>query len=172
MFKDEIGNKYGKLTVISLVQKSPYAIWKCQCDCGNYIEVPGSSLRSGNTMSCGCLQSKGELLIKNILNELEQEYKTQYTFKDLLSDRQHPLKFDFALFSNKKLIGLIEFQGEQHYRPAEIFGGQEGFERLQEHDKRKREYCSFHNIPLLVVDKKSNLKQEIIDFIKIPSKEE
>lgn len=165
MFKDETGKKYGKLTVISLVKKSPHAIWKCLCECGNYIEVSGISLRSGNTMSCGCLQSKGELNIKNILTELNCSYKTQYTFDDLRSEKNHHLKFDFAIFSNDKLFGLIEFQGEQHFRPAEIYGGQEGFERLQKHDSKKKEYCQNHNIPLLIVDKKSDLKKEILKFI-------
>lgn len=30
--------------------------WRCICDCGNEIEVAGSSLCSGNTKSCGCLR--------------------------------------------------------------------------------------------------------------------
>ena len=36
--------------------------WKCKCDCGKEIIVKGSSLRNGNTKSCGCLHS--ELLSK------------------------------------------------------------------------------------------------------------
>jgi len=30
-------------------------IWSCRCDCGNTIEATASSLISGNTQSCGCL---------------------------------------------------------------------------------------------------------------------
>ena len=32
--------------------------WICQCDCGNIISVKGSSLKSHNTKSCGCLQKE------------------------------------------------------------------------------------------------------------------
>lgn len=31
------------------------AIWRCQCDCGNMVELPGNQLLSGNNKSCGCL---------------------------------------------------------------------------------------------------------------------
>ena len=56
---DETGNSYGMLTVINRVdnraiKKSVRAVWLCECSCGNKIEVLGSSLRSGNSMSCGC----------------------------------------------------------------------------------------------------------------------
>lgn len=35
----------------------------------------------------------------------------------------------------------IEYQGEQHYRPVEVFGGGEAFFRTQERDRRKAENC-------------------------------
>lgn len=31
-------------------------IWKCECSCGNMVEVLSKSLRSGWTTSCGCAQ--------------------------------------------------------------------------------------------------------------------
>ena len=30
-------------------------MWECQCDCGNIVYVNGTSLKNGNTKSCGCL---------------------------------------------------------------------------------------------------------------------
>ena len=38
------------------------AIWLCKCDCGNFIEVSGTDLRSGHTKSCGCMHK--EMLAK------------------------------------------------------------------------------------------------------------
>ena len=60
-FKDEIGNKYGHLTVLkfSRMNKNHKAVWLVQCDCGSPpFEVVGSSLRSGNTKSCGCIRGE------------------------------------------------------------------------------------------------------------------
>lgn len=59
-FIDETGHKYGRLKVLQRSQDyiSPSGghrvIWKCQCDCGQLVDVDGTSLRSGRTISCGC----------------------------------------------------------------------------------------------------------------------
>ena len=49
--KNEVGNKYGLLTVINRAEnnKNGRAKWLCQCECGNEIEVLGVSLRNGAT---------------------------------------------------------------------------------------------------------------------------
>lgn len=55
-YKDISGQKFGRLTAIERVgkDKENRALWRCVCECGNEIIVPGKSLRSGNTKSCGC----------------------------------------------------------------------------------------------------------------------
>ena len=55
--KNEIGNTYGKLTVISRSENSKYGIakWLCRCECGNYTTTSEHSLRNKQTKSCGCL---------------------------------------------------------------------------------------------------------------------
>jgi hypothetical protein len=59
-YKDETGNRYGKLLVLEkMPQKKggyPPTSWRCRCDCGKETVVCGTSLRSGNTKSCGCLR--------------------------------------------------------------------------------------------------------------------
>lgn len=61
-FIDLTGESFGKLTVLEK-QKSKetpngtkVAMWKCICDCGNYITCSSQSLRTGKTKSCGCIQ--------------------------------------------------------------------------------------------------------------------
>ncbi len=62
------------------------------------------------------------------------------------------LPFDFAILGdNDKLSGLIEFQGEQHYKPIEYWSGDKGFESQKKRDKIKFEYCKANNIPLLII---------------------
>lgn len=62
------GQKFGKLTVIELVEKKLYInpngkkllkkYYKCQCECGNETIVYQGKLTSGQTKSCGCLTLK------------------------------------------------------------------------------------------------------------------
>jgi hypothetical protein len=53
-----MGKKFGKLTVLNESCRSDNGViwWRCQCDCGAKIEVRAHGLKSGHTLSCGCLQ--------------------------------------------------------------------------------------------------------------------
>ena len=56
-----IGERFGKLTVIERApnNRRGQAMWICKCDCGeNSQPIIGTSLRSGKTHSCGCLNIK------------------------------------------------------------------------------------------------------------------
>lgn len=55
--EDLVGRRFGKLTVMERdgVNKHRQALWKCACSCGNEVTVSTSTLKSGNTKSCGCL---------------------------------------------------------------------------------------------------------------------
>jgi hypothetical protein len=47
----------------------------------------------------------------------------------------------------------IEFQGEQHFKPIEFFGGEAGFARTVERDEMKRILCQAHECLLIEVRK-------------------
>ena len=53
---NEIGNKYGKLTVINSSEERirGRVCWICKCDCGNILTVIGTDLRTGRKLDCGC----------------------------------------------------------------------------------------------------------------------
>jgi hypothetical protein len=59
---DITGKRFGRLLVIEKYRSSQKGImlWKCRCDCGAYKVVRGSSLRTGVSKSCGCLQREGD----------------------------------------------------------------------------------------------------------------
>ena len=146
---NEINNRYGKLVVKSFAYiKNGKAYWNCQCDCGGNTVALGAALRSKQVHSCGCLRSYKEYEIAKFLEENGIIYQREYTFPDLKDKRN--LRFDFALFRNKILIGLIEYNGRQHYGEAEKFNY---FGLLQQHDKMKIKYCDENNIPLLILNK-------------------
>lgn len=54
MIKLEIGDKYGKLSFVSVVKHDSPRKVLMLCDCGNESEVWLSNLTSGHTKSCGC----------------------------------------------------------------------------------------------------------------------
>lgn len=53
-----VGDKIGRLTIISLPPHDPYKpqLAKCDCECGGSVTAPLSAIRFGNTLSCGCLR--------------------------------------------------------------------------------------------------------------------
>lgn len=55
-YKELKGLKFNNLTVIEFlrINKHYKSVWLCECDCGNKVEVWGSSLTTGHTKSCGC----------------------------------------------------------------------------------------------------------------------
>lgn len=91
-FKDLTGMKFGRLLVLSRAEDyinkhgKPLVRWNCLCDCGNKHVTYGSSLNSGLTKSCGCLQKEwarknGKLCKKYNTYDLSGEYGIGYTEK-------------------------------------------------------------------------------------------
>ena len=69
------GQQFGRWTVIRRTENNEWgrATWLCRCDCGNERVVPSTSLRNGDSKSCGCL--KRELASKRgIVNEAGNRY--------------------------------------------------------------------------------------------------
>ena len=57
--KNETGKHHGRLLVLGFDGIiNNFAMWLCECECGNKITVRGASLRNKNTQSCGCLQKE------------------------------------------------------------------------------------------------------------------
>lgn len=52
------GLRFGRLVVLrdSGIRTDRKVVWTCVCDCGEEVNVIGTSLRSGLTQSCGCLK--------------------------------------------------------------------------------------------------------------------
>lgn len=54
---DLVGHRFGRLMVVAPDSVRNYKqMWRCQCDCGNFIRAATGQLRSGNSKSCGCLK--------------------------------------------------------------------------------------------------------------------
>ena len=146
--KDIAGQRFDKLLVIRPTnqRKNGCVVWECKCDCGNITYVSYRHLAAGDTSSCGCIASKGEQKISQILRENDIVFEQQKTFDGCHSDKNYPLRFDFYLPDYNT---CIEYDGKQHFKPIEYFGGEEVFKRQQENDQIKNNYCTENNIRLI-----------------------
>lgn len=55
-FIDITGKTFNELTVLEKTDKrasNKHTLWKCQCSCGNIVEIDTNSLISGHSKSCG-----------------------------------------------------------------------------------------------------------------------
>jgi len=171
--KDLIGQQFGYLEPIEIVEygSKDGNIWRCKCNCGCQREdilVPAHSLLSNNTQSCGKYRrSHGELSIENFLKEHNIKYKIEYSFNDLIvKETGKKLRYDFAIFKNNFLYCLIEYDGEQHFKPIEYFGGEEEFIKRQKHDNLKNLYCKMNNIPLLRIKYNEDITNKLQEFLR------
>ena len=149
--KDITGQRFGMVVAVENTFKSSRNgyIWRCECDCGNkeyYCAI--SDLQSGKIHSCGCnTRSYGERKINEILLNNNYEFIQQYRFKNSEISNK---RYDFAILnSDNSILRLIEFDGEQHYKPKDCFGGEKGYLKQKESDKLKNEFALKNNIPLV-----------------------
>lgn len=148
--KNIAGLKSGKLTALEPTEKRSQGcvVWKCQCECGNFIETPVSYFLSQEIRSCGCeVRSKGEVKIIDLLTKFNIPFECQKTFQDCrFIDTNNLARFDF--FVDNKY--LIEYDGEQHFMYRNSgWNTKENYEKTKLHDAYKNEWCKQHNIPLI-----------------------
>lgn len=93
-FQDLTGQRFGKLKVIERAENhiSPsgykYIMWRCQCDCGNFINVRTTDLKNNHTQFCGCLHK--EMLSKAKLIDLTGQVYERLTVIKRVDDYISP----------------------------------------------------------------------------------
>ena len=126
---------------------------------GEFWQTPNDHLRNHNCAKCNI--SQGEKKISEWLEKQGMQYKQQYKFSGLVGKGGRPLKFDFYIPSQNQ---LIEFDGEQHFKPMYKRLSKERaikiFEHLKHNDNLKDQYCERNGAPLLRINFK--------DIKKIP----
>lgn len=124
---------------------------------------------SGDTQSCGCIISLGEAHIKNLLEKNNVNFNPQQTF---LKTEIDGLRYDFGILNDSnKVIGLIEYDGLQHFQPfsfnkATYEEKVQNYIELAQRDFRKNEFAFKNNIPLLRIKYDcKNIDNEILSFL-------
>lgn len=160
-----IGRRFGKLTVLSEAGFVTHSsgkrsrLYNCLCDCGNYCQVQHQYLAYGDTTSCGCTRSRMEFMVNNYLLQHNYNFKKEYYFDDLIDKAN--LRFDFALFENGHLVGLIECQGEQHFNKANGYYSED----IIRYDKMKQEYCFDKKIKLCYILYNEDIEKRLEEIL-------
>lgn len=89
-----VGEKFCRLTVVEFFGTRSYGLtgssqrlWTCLCECGSRVTAPTAALRSGNTKSCGCLQTES-VIKKNTKHGLAARKKTDPLYATWLNMRR------------------------------------------------------------------------------------
>lgn len=133
---------------------------------GSFFQTPNKHLYGRGCPICS--ESNGEMFVESIL--IENNYIFNKQFKILTkSNIQETLFVDFEIEIEDKIY-LIEYNGEQHYKPVKIFGGTEKFIKQQNRDILLREFVLKNpNYKLLEIDyrwNKNTIKSKILNFLK------
>lgn len=138
-------------------------------DCGRVSEVAPSRFL-GNPTCTHCLKesysggSYGEKAVADVLDSLSIEYSREHTFEYLGRKR-----YDFFIPS---LNIAIEYDGEQHFKAVDHWGGEEALKRTQESDALKNDFCEYMGIDLLRIpywefDNIDEIVSNFIDTVKL-----
>ncbi len=150
---DLTNQRFGNLTVLEIGSGNVEGVlyWKCKCDCGNIINVPSRNLREGKTISCGCIHSRGEQKIIQLLRDNDINYKSQDVLNGFrYTDTNGCPRFDFGVYDQYNTLQyLIEYDGVQHFDPIGGWNNKEAFEVRHSHDIQKNTYCLLNAIPLI-----------------------
>lgn len=142
---------------------------KCKClKCGGVMNKIARAYINKKSHGCKKCNNKshGETKVAEVLDKLEIDYIEQYVIEEV--KYKNSLLFDFALFNKEELIAIIEYDGEQHFKPVETFGGKESFKKTKARDKIKNKYCLLNNIPILRI---SYTEKNIETYLKTKFKE-
>lgn len=104
---------------------------------GDFKQIPCDHLNGRGCPKCGMQFGITEQKVENQLRGVFDTVVCQYRPK-FLHGRTSSLSLDFYL---PDYNAAVEYHGAQHFTPIERFGGEEGFIKIQERDKRKYQKC-------------------------------
>lgn len=155
---DEMGRRISYEEIKEYVEKEGYKIltnkiinakemFLVECSKGHKYEVAFSNFKSGTRCPMCNINSRGEQFIIDYLEKHNIYFLHDVGyFKDLISNQKCVLRPDFILPKEKI---WIEYDGEQHFKPIEHFGGLDAFIDLKIKDTMKNKYAEKHNWKLI-----------------------
>lgn len=132
---------------------------------GDFSILPSHFLKGIGCSSC--CNSLGGNAVRAWLDNNGILYEAEYKNKECKDKRS--LSFDFAIVDeNNHVLGLIEYDGKQHFEPCSMFGNGKHFTTTVLHDAIKNQFCEDNNIRLLRIPywDKERIPEKIEAFLK------
>jgi hypothetical protein len=95
-------------------------------------------------------------IVKKILNELNVEVKHHH-HPFYLDGKELDIYFEYGDIK----VG-IEYQGLQHFKPIDFFGGEESFKELQKRDKEKKKQCEENGVHLIYINHDEPITEKLV----------
>lgn len=118
---------------------------------GEFLQTPNNHITGKGCPKCK--RSLGEEKIAEILASKNVIFETEKTFNGCVN--KNKLRFDFYL---PKQNICIEYNGIQHYKSIDYFGGHKELINTSKRDKIKKDFCKKNNIKLIVVKYDENIE--------------
>ena len=99
-----VGERFGRLIAVEDTgeRKQRQSVWLCVCDCGRESVVQSGNLRSGNTMSCGCLQAEARARAKKHGEARHGRHSAEYTtWWSMLARCKYPSTHAYPWYGGK-----------------------------------------------------------------------
>ena len=153
------GDRYD-LSKAKYVNAKTVVLVKCNT-CQHEWSPQADSLMHGSGCPL-CNFSKGETLVSQLLRFYDIVHECQKRFEDCRSSR--PLPFDFFCPDQNT---LIEFQGLQHFKPHETWGGVVALQQCVERDNIKKKYCEDNDIRLLLIKYDDKVEEKLLKHFNL-----
>lgn len=164
------------LTITDFTFKNAKSDLKVECMTCKFNFVTKLNLIKNSHSGCPkCRQSAGERKIRMCLDNIPQiTYRIQYRFPNDVANgspgciNKLNLPFDILVEPLNGHEMLIEFDGEQHFRPIKFYGGLDKFKSTRLCDITKSIYCYSNNIPLLRISylEYNDIEELVTDFVE------
>ena len=125
---------------------------------GMFLQIPNDHIHGSGCSTCQ--ESKGEKEVSRILDKMNIKYEREKRYKGCRY--KNPLPFDFYLPSYNL---CIEYDGMQHFRLYQKFGGLSSLEKQIIKDNIKTQFCLDNNIKLLRIRYDENINEKL-KFLK------
>lgn len=114
--KIEIGQRFGRLVVLANLgiktcnNGERSTVYKCQCDCGNFVEVKHKMLNGGHVKSCGCLKHEYQR-IKSPFYKIKHR-ALLFVWKTMKQRCLTPTNKDYYLYGGRGITVCNEWKND------------------------------------------------------------